>query len=158
MPHVITLWLAMLALWLGLSGMLEPLLITFGVGACVLVVVVALRMDVVDHEGHPVHLHPTATLAYLGWLAVEIVKSNIDVARRILDPALPIGPTLVRVPCAQRTDLGRVIFANSITLTPGTVSVDLDDTHVTVHALTVQGAEALAGGEMNGRVGALEDR
>ncbi len=158
MPHAISLWLAMLALWLALSGMFQPLLLAFGVGACILTVFLALRMDVVDHEGHPIHLHPIATLAYLGWLAAEIVKSNIDVARRILDPALPIGPTVVRVPCSQRTDLGRVIFANSITLTPGTVSIDLDDTHVTVHALTAQGAEALAGGEMNERVTALEDR
>ncbi len=158
MPHAISLWLVMLALWLALSGMFQTLLVVFGIGSCILVVSIALRMDVVDHEGHPVHLHPLATLGYFGWLAVEVVKSNIDVARRILDPALPIRPTLVRVPCSQRTDLGRVIFANSITLTPGTVSIDLDDTHVTVHALTAEGARTLAGGEMDARVRALEDR
>ena len=158
MPHAVSLWIVMLALWLALAGMFQTLLVVFGLASCVLVVVVALRMDVIDHEGHPIHLHPLGMLGYLGWLALEIVKSNIDVARRILDPALPIGPTLVRVPCSQHTDLGRVIFANSITLTPGTVSIDLDGTHVTVHALTAEGAESLAGGEMDARVTALEAR
>jgi len=158
MPHAVSLWLVMMVLWLALSGMFQALLIGFGIASCILVVVIALRMDVIDEEGHPVHLHPLGMAAYIGWLALEVVKSNIDVARRILDPALPIEPTLVRLPCSQRTDLGRVIYANSITLTPGTVTIDLDDTHVTVHALTREGAQALAGGEMDARVSAVEAR
>jgi multicomponent Na+:H+ antiporter subunit E len=158
MPYAVSLWLVLMALWLALSGMLETHLVALGALSSALVVAIALRMNVVDHEGHPIHLHPARVLAYFGWLALEIVKSNLDVARRILDPSLPIGPTVVRLPCSQDTDLGRVIYANSITLTPGTVSIDLDESHVTVHALTPEGAEALAGGEMDARVSALEGR
>ena len=156
MVHAISLTLVLIGLWLALSGMFKTLLLALGLGSCLFVVYIASRMDVVDHEGQPIHLHPIRLVRYLGWLAVEIVKSNLDVARRILDPSLPIEPTLVRVPCSQRTDIGRVIYANSITLTPGTVSIDLDDRFVTVHALTVEGAESLAAGEMDARVSALE--
>ena len=85
------------------------------------------------------------------------MKANLDVMRRIVSPELPISPTIVRLPCTQHTDLGRVMYANSITLTPGTVSIDLDDEYVTVHALTREGAEALATGEMDTRVTALEE-
>ena len=66
------------------------------------------------------------------------------------------APTVVRVKAGQRSDLGRVIFANSITLTPGTVSLWLGEDTIEVHALTEAGAEALSGGEMNRRVSAIE--
>src|SRR3546814_8150937 len=112
-------------------------------------------MDVIDKEGHPIQLGFGA-LTYWPWLLLEIVKSNIDVARRILDPALPISPTMIRVKASQKTELGRVIYANSITLTPGTVSVQLADGTIEVHSLTAEGAESLEEGEMDRRVTAME--
>lgn len=143
------------ALWLLLSGHYEPLLLGFGLASTAFVVWIARRMEVVDREGHPAHLGP-AIVTYWPWLLLEILKSNLDVARRILDPRLPISPTLVRIRALQRTELGQVVFANSITLTPGTVSVELADGFVEVHALTAEGAAALQGGAMNRRVAALE--
>ena len=80
------------------------------------------------------------------------MKANVDVARRILTPGRSISPTMLRVRATQRTDLGRVVFANSITLTPGTVSVDVGEDEILVHALSRDGAEELAGGEMDRRV------
>jgi len=155
--HALSLGGALCVLWLALSGMFQGMLLTFGLASCVFVVFLALRMDVVDHEGHPVHLRFGLWLRYIGWLAIEIVKANVDVVRRIVSPDLPISPTIVRLPCTQHTDFGRVMYANSITLTPGTVTIDLDDECVTVHALTREGAEALASGEMDARVTALEE-
>ena len=83
---------------------------------------VSLRLDVVDAEALPVHfgLRP---LLYLPWLLVEIVKANVDVAKIILSPSLPIHPHLIRVPASQRSEVGQVMYANSVTLTPGTISL-----------------------------------
>ncbi len=153
--RAISLGLFLFITWILLSGHYTPLLIGLGVASSVLVVAIALRMDVVDHEGHPVHL--TFRFAgYWTWLLIEIVKANIDVARRIWSPSLPISPTIVRLRASQPTELGQVIYANSITLTPGTVTVRLDDGEVLVHAIAAEMASDLAGGEMDRRVTRLE--
>jgi multicomponent Na+:H+ antiporter subunit E len=144
-------------LWLLLSGHFEPLLLAFGAGSCLLVVAIAHRMDVVDREGHPIHIGHRGLL-YWPWLLKEIAKSNLEVARLILHPKLPISPVLLQVSASQKTDLGQVIYANSITLTPGTVSVELEDGKILVHALTEAGATALEAGEMDRRVAAFESR
>lgn len=144
-------------LWLLLSGHFEPLLLGFGIASCLLVVAIAHRMDVIDHEGHPIHIWHRALL-YWPWLLIEIAKSNIEVARLILHPKLPISPVLLQVSASQKTDLGQVIYANSITLTPGTVSVELEDGKILVHALTEAGATALEAGKMDRRVASLESR
>ena len=111
--------------------------------------------DGVDHQGD---LHIVASFRYLGWLVVEIIKSNIDVARRVWAPGLPISPTIVYLPASQSTDLGRVIYANSITLTPRTISIDVGDGEIEVHALSKEAADALAEGEMGRRVCEIERR
>ena len=121
--------------WLLLSGHYTPLLISLGVGATALVVYIAMRMDVVDQEGVPLHLGGRLWL-YLPWLFKEILVSNIEVARIILDPKLPISPTMVRFRGSQKTDLGRAIYANSITLTPGTITTGVDGSELEVHSLT----------------------
>ncbi len=156
MIHTLSLGGALFAAWLLLSGHYTPLLIGLGIVSCALVLYVTRRMDVVDHEGHPVHLSWRFAL-YLPWLAVEIAKANLDVARRILSRGPAIDPTLLRVPATQRTDLGRVIFANSITLTPGTVSVEVDRESILVHALSRAAAEGLAEGQMDRRVSRMSD-
>ncbi len=108
-------------------------------------------MDIVDHEGHPLHLTWRA-IGYWGWLCVEIIKANIDVIKQVLSPQMSISPTMVRVRASQRSDLGQVIYANSITLTPGTISVDVANDEILVHALSESGAKDLIGGEMDRRV------
>lgn len=155
MVHAISLALVLFALWLLLSSHYVPLLIGLGALSVLLVVTIALRMDVVDREGHPIHLSPKALL-YWPWLAWEIVKSNVDVARRILSPTLPISPTVIRLKASQKSELGKVIYANSITLTPGTVSIDIDGDKIEVHALTREAAQALRTGDMDRRVTRFE--
>ncbi len=78
------------------------------------------------------------------------------VARQVLRPSLPISPTLIKVAARQRTELCQVIFANSITLTPGTISIDIAEGMITVHALTAAAAADVEAGEMNRRVAVIE--
>ena len=149
--HSISLGAVLFAVWLILSGHYTFLITTLGVLSCVLVVSIMQRMDLIDHEGHPIHLTWRA-ITYIPWLILEIIKANIDVLKLILSPSLPATPTLLRVKASQTSDLGQVIYANSITLTPGTISVDVANGEILVHALTRSGAEDLMAGEMDRRV------
>ncbi|MFQ6018848.1 MAG: Na+/H+ antiporter subunit E [Kiloniellaceae bacterium] len=155
MAHSISLALVLFGLWLLLSGHSEALLLALGVVCCLAVVLIARRMDVIDREGHPIHLGWRA-LVYWPWLAWQIVEANIDVARRIVDPSLPVSPRLIRVKTSQGSELGQVIYANSITLTPGTVSVQVAERSILVHALAAAPAAGLKAGEMDRRVTAME--
>lgn len=157
MARALSLAGVLVALWLGLSGYFEPLLLVLGAVSCGAVLLIALRMDVLDHEWYPIHLLLTRLFTlYWPWLIVEIVKANIGVARCILNPKLPISPTVVRIKAGQRTRVGLVTYANSITLTPGTVAIDVNE-EIAVHALTRAAAEGLRNGKMNRRVSALEN-
>lgn len=112
-------------------------------------------MDVVDHESQPIHL--TRHLPrYYAWLAVQIVASNIDVVKRVWSGNSAISPGMRRFTVNQKTDIGRVIYANSINLTPGTIAVTLSDNEVLVHGLTQTNLDDLDTGEMSRRVEKLE--
>jgi multicomponent Na+:H+ antiporter subunit E len=153
--HTLSLGFALFVLWLALSGLLDPFLLALGVASCVLVAAIAWRMDVVDHEGHPIRLSWRAVF-YWPWLLKEILKSNLDVARVILRPRMPIRPHVVGVRATQASELGHVIYANSITLTPGTVTIALEGGALDVHALTQDAADGLMTGEMDRRVTVME--
>ncbi len=155
MVHPISLGIALYLLWIVLSGYFQPLLLVLGVVSTLIVLFIALRMEVVDRESHPVHLTLRLPLYWL-WLLWEIVKSNVVVARLIWSPSLPISPTVFQVPTSQKSQLGQVVYANSITLTPGTVSMTLENNQVRVHALTEDIAKDLQTGAMDRRVTALE--
>lgn len=148
---------SLLAFWLLLSGIYTPFLILAGVGASLAVTALAWRMEVADVEGHPMHLAPGALL-YWPWLAREIAKSGWQVSRVILDPRLPISPALVRFRPSQKSAVGLVTHANSITLTPGTITVEAGHGEFLVHALTAAAAAGLADSEMDRRVSRMEAR
>jgi len=151
LQHAINLGLFLFAIWVLLSGHYTPLMILFGIVSTLFVVFLATRADLIDRETQPV-LIKLSVLFYWVWLGREIIKSNIDVTRRILSPGLPISPTVFTVRAGQKTELGRVTYANSITLVPGTVTMDVDGDVFTVHALTREAAADLKRGEMNRRV------
>ena len=157
MIRTVSLGLLSFAVWLLWSNHYTPLLLACGAGSCLLVVLIARRMEVLDEEGVPVHVGPRLLL-YLPWLMWAIVRANVDVALRILRPGAPISPRLLRVRPGQRTSVGRAIYANSITLTPGTLTCDADGEGFTVHALTREAAEELESGAMDRRVRLLEGR
>lgn len=155
MRYLIGLIVGLAALWLLLSGHYSMLLLVLGAASCALTAWVCHRMGLIDAEAIPLHLLP-ALPGYCLWLTKEVARSNWDVSRRVLSPTLPISPTMVTVRARQATQLGQMIFANSITLTPGTVTVTLRHGVAEVHALTADNAEDIEGGEMDLRVRALE--
>jgi len=142
-------------IWLLLSGHYNPLMLVFGAISVLFVVFLAHRMDVIDHEGHPVHLTWRAPVYWI-WLIWQIIVSNFQVARHIVTPKLRIDPRMILIPMGQENDLDRTTYANSITLTPGTVSVRLDDDgNILVHALDENFAKGLESGEMERNVRAM---
>ena len=157
MFHSISLFACLCLFWLLLSGFFTPFLLSAGVGCALVVVWFAQRMDVVDHEGHPIHLGAKALL-YWPWLLKEIAKSAWDVSKIILHPKLPISPTLVRFKPTQTTDVGLVIHAQSITLTPGTITIEAGPNEFLVHGLTQAGAEGVINSEMDRRATACEGK
>ncbi len=140
--------------WLLWSGIYTPLLLGLGALSCVLSVYIAHRVGFFGRDVFSLHLMPRLP-RYWGWLAIEVVKSSIDVARIILQPRMPISPTVVKFHATSSAPLAQAILGNSITLTPGTVTLDIDDGTLQVHCLTKAGAEALLQGEFDRRATAL---
>jgi multicomponent Na+:H+ antiporter subunit E len=93
-----------------------------------------------------------AFVRYLVWLLRAVVVANLDVARRILDPRMPIRPKLMVFRTELQSDVAQVMVANTITLTPGTVTVDLQDGTYLVHALHPDTADAVVSGELQNTV------
>ena len=155
MNRAFWLWGILFAIWLLLSWHFDALLIAFGLATCTLAVWVGVRMGTVDRESVPVHLIGGALL-YVPWLVWEIFKSNIRVARIILAARLRVDPSIVHFRASQRTDLGRFIYANSITLTPGTVTTGIVGDDFEVHAIVQSEIDGSEENDMNRRVTALE--
>ncbi len=143
------------AFWIALSGHYTPMLVVAGAASAVICVLAAIRMRVADAEGHPIELFWGA-ITYFPWLAAEIAKSAWAVAKIILNPKLPISPTMTVVRANQRTPAGVATYANSITLTPGTITVAVSGHDLTVHALVRDGAVDLEAGGMDRRVSQFE--
>ncbi len=155
MVRAIGLYGALFGVWLLLSGFFTPFFLGLAVVCCALVVAIALRMDAVDREPLAITLG-WRFVTYLPWLVKEIFVANVEVARLILHPALPIEPLVLKAATSQKSELGQVIYANSITLTPGTVSVDVGPSAIQVHCLTRRLAADIESGEMDRRVSRLE--
>lgn len=153
----LVLFAALFGLWLVLSGHFEPLLLVFGLASSAVVVAIVHRLDIDDEEGVPLASLPLLW-RYWPWLTAEIVKSNLEVMRQIVSPRLAVSPQLFHFMPTQTTTTGLVTHANSITLTPGTVTVEIEeDGRFLVHALTRElgeGAAATVGAErVEGEIG-----
>ncbi len=142
--------------WLLLSGhYTDTLLIGLGLGSCGLVVGLAMRMDLVDHEGVPLQLGGRFWV-YFPWLMKEIFIANVNVARVILNPKLPISPVVTHFRASQESDLGKTIYANSITLTPGTITTSIQGQDLEIHALTLKDIDGREEDQMDHRVSWVE--
>lgn len=157
MKYTITLGIALFVNWLLWSGHFDnPFLIALGVGSCLFSLYVSHRMRIVDEEGAPAQLGFRPFTHYAPWLAKEIVLSNFAVAKIILSPQMPLMRNLLTIKANQKTTLGKVILANSITLTPGTVSVDVVGDDILIHALSLEEAADEMSGDMGDRICRLE--
>lgn len=144
-------------LWLLLSGMFKPLQLILGVISIAIVAYLSVNMKVLIHRGQPLYFRFFYVLKYSSWLIPQVLLSNIYVVKRIFNPSLPIKPLLKAIPAEQRTEMGRVVYANSITLTPGTVAINISKNgDVLVHALHEDDLYDLESGEMGRRVTELE--
>ncbi|MEM9421857.1 MAG: Na+/H+ antiporter subunit E [Pseudomonadota bacterium] len=132
----VALTLTLFALWLLLSGYFDKAtLVGFGVVSVALTVWLTDRAGVLDPEGVPTQVFP-GIVGYMLWLTLEIGKANVAVAAEVLRPKLRLSPKMIRVPARQASDLGKTIFGNSVTLTPGTVTVSVEEDVLVIHALT----------------------
>jgi len=154
-PHTISLFLTLAVFWLINSGHYTLLILSLGLTSIALILYIAHRMDVIDHESQPL-LIPFRIPRYHLWLIKEIILANISVVKHVWLGNETISPVLTTIKANQKTDMGKVIYANSITLTPGTVAVDVVGDRITVHALLRQNIEDLQTGEMDRRVCRLE--
>lgn len=150
--------LGLFALWLLLSGVYKPLVVWLGAGSAVAATLMVTRMDRLDGYRLAFILNPLRIFGYLFWLFSEIAKSNIAVARVILSGGATMRQNLFSVKNSQKTEIGAVVFANSITLTPGTLTVDIDKSCFWVHALSYCERDMETLVDMDARVTALEMR
>jgi multicomponent Na+:H+ antiporter subunit E len=146
----------LLAVWLLWSGMFKPLLLALGAFSCLLTCYIARRMDYFDNEVIALRFSPRL-FGYLGWLMKEVLRSSLEVSRVVLDPRLPISPRIFEINATALHLVDQAILGNSITLTPGTLALDVHRGVIKVHSLTREGAEELMSGEMIRRVSTLHE-
>ncbi len=157
MMPALFLFLLLGAYWALLSGQFHNnFLIVAGVLCITFVVWMGRRMGLVDDEGVPVRFYPR-TLLYVPYLTWQVILSNWDVFKRTWSPNLAIDPRMARIPYSTKHPFVTTTYANSITLTPGTVTVSVDDKSMLIHCLTKDGEDSLIEGDMERHVKRLED-
>lgn len=155
MTYGVGLTVILVLLWLTLSGQYTlsgeyPLILGFGVLSIAGAVALTIRMRILDRETVPI-LPALPLMLYWIWLGREILNANLAVVRLVMRPQIDVEPRLVRVPAEQRSGLGHAVFANSITLTPGTVTIDVEEDGFLVHALDTSFTDPAGFAEMGAR-------
>ncbi|MBX2857500.1 MAG: Na+/H+ antiporter subunit E [Cellvibrionaceae bacterium] len=153
---IFTWFLALAAVWLLWSGIYKPLVMGLGAVSCALTVFLAQRIGFFNAPT-PLHILRRLPLYWLQ-LFIDVIKSNIDITRIILHPKLPISPVEVELVSQPQSSLGQVVLGNAITLTPGTLTLDINSGLLRVHCLTHAGAEELLAGDINRRTAELTEK
>lgn len=141
MKKFISLFLILFVIWISVSGLHIQELMLGAVVAAILSYILSSYLNF----SISLKIIPKLImflLLYIPNLIIELIKANLDVAKRVLDPKLPINPGIVKIPTQVKGDLGKLVLANSITLTPGTISIDADDENVYIHWIDVKGANS----------------
>ncbi|MBL1142871.1 MAG: Na+/H+ antiporter subunit E [Proteobacteria bacterium] len=154
--HIASLFISLAILWLLLSGHYTLLITSLGLLSVLFVTLISLRMNLLPFDQPETFFRFMKYIPYGFWLVLEILKSNIDVCKRILNPRLPISPRWVTIKASQNSEFAKIVYANSITLTPGTISIDVEDENIDVHALSDIGVEGLEAGDMDKKVSQAE--
>ena len=149
------LFLILFSLWLLISGHYNVLIVSLGIISCAFCVYVAKRGKLIDDEGLPIFFMPRL-LNYLIWLFKEILKSNLSTAKVIINGK--VEPETFTVKTSQVTDVAKVTYANSITLTPGTVTTKIQKGVFEVHALNSDFGNDVRTNEMDKKVTWLEGK
>lgn len=155
MRFVVT-WLTLAAFWIALSGYFDPIHLTFGFVSVTLVSAVSSRYFAEGAAFGGEARGLVRLIRYAPWLLLQIAIANIDVLLRVIG-VRPLAPRMIRFKPDLRSDFGLVTMANSITLTPGTVTVEVEeDGTFIVHAISEEAAAGIMDGRMAERVRALE--
>lgn len=141
-----------------MSGVYKPLVIGFGVASSLLVVFIIHRMDETDGDRPDFRISVWRYVRYFFWLLTEIARANWAVTKLILAPRVKLRQHMFFVPMSQKTELMEVTFANSITLTPGTITIETEPGRFLVHALNYSDSDDEALADMDRRVSAVEVR
>ena len=155
--RILILAVLLIAAWVLWSGYLKPLLLGLGALSCLLTVWIVRRMGYFDDENFAFH-YDWRLIGFWAWLGREVVVSSIEVARVVLRRRLVVEPKVVNIDGSGLGPVDLALLGNSITLTPGTLTLDVHEDRLLVHALTADGAAALERGEMQRRVAALRKR
>lgn len=146
MNHTVRLAIVLVIIWLLLSGMYEPLMLSFGVASVLFALYLTQRMVNIDQERYRFFV-TGSFIGFLIKLAGKVVSSNVDVSLRILG-FRPVESTFITIPMPYEDDVAKVLYANAITLTPGSSSIALSDDTLLVHTISSSGAEDLANNDM----------
>jgi multicomponent Na+:H+ antiporter subunit E len=139
--------------WILWSGKFDAFHLSLGVISCALVTFLSHDLYMVRKKFSPkIIVEAFRFIKYVPWLFYQIVMSNIHVASLVLSPGMPIDPKIIRYKTRLKTDIALVTFANSITLTPGTITADINEGEFIVHALSKKVADDLMTGEMEDKV------
>ena len=153
--YQIAIFFLLLAIWLVFSGQFDRFHVTLGVLSCWLVTWMSSDMLFPNREtSFVIRWREASRLpGYLAWLIYEILIANVHVLRLALHPRGldEVQPQIVRFETKLKSEFARWVLANSITLTPGTVTVKVDGDFFYVHAISVRAVEGLEG-EMEDRV------
>jgi len=138
--------------WLALSGHYTGLLLFLGALSVIWIAAIARRMDIADHEGRKLRIFSFSAVPYFSWLLVQILLSCVAVARMILSPIERLKPSVSTISAEGMTDIEKVTYANSITLTPGTLTLEVNEDSLEVHSVQSDLIESLESGSMSDRV------
>ncbi|MBN1585803.1 MAG: Na+/H+ antiporter subunit E [Candidatus Omnitrophica bacterium] len=163
--HEIMAGLAMFGLWVSLSGKLDRFHLLMGVLSALIVARLTgplLTTRVHGQKGtreEYLTSHPGMWLrfwAYVPWLIREVILANIHVALLVLRPKSALDPLILRFGTNLDSDLSQTTLANSITLTPGTITIEVEESgEFLVHAITPAAAQSLMTLDMQSRVGRI---
>jgi len=154
--RMLVLLFSLAAAWLLWSGLYKPLLLALGAASCLTCFWLVRRMGYFEGEMFALRFS-MRLFRYWLWLGREIFRSSLEVARVVLHPRLPISPRVVELQAESSHLFDHVILGNSITLTPGTLALDVHEGVIKVHTLTEDAARELMSGEMNRRVTGLRE-
>jgi multicomponent Na+:H+ antiporter subunit E len=146
LSHLFRLGVILVIVWLLLSGMYEPLMLSFGVISVLISLWLTKRMLRIDQEQYTFFV-TVSLVKFLGQLFYKIVLSNYDVTLRVLG-IRPVQSTFITIEIPFDNDVAKVLYANAITLTPGSASVALSEHTLLVHTISEQGARDLAHGDI----------
>jgi len=134
----LTTFFTLLLVYLLLAGFTVDEVILGSIVSAILSIILANYLDLKIDWKFPIKLLKFLVI-YIPVFIWKLILANLDVARRVLSIKIPLNPGIVKVKTDLKSDFGKLTLANSITLTPGTLSIDIEDDYIYIHTIDVKG-------------------